>query len=97
MGTTNAERRKSGFWTWLTIVYFVGGITGIGLMIMKDSPLAADIGVYWAAIFIGLGFVSLGTLNLDRLWGRIVRSVGWLLLALILALLSMTNNPALTG
>ncbi len=66
-------------------------------MAMKDSPLAAEVGVYWAAIFIGLGLVSLGTRNVAMTWGRVVRSIGWIWLALILATLSMTNNPALTG
>ena len=95
--TQHRERRKSSFWTWLTVVYFVGGITGIALMAMKDSPLAADVGVYWAAIFIGLGLVSLGTRNLEKVWGRVVRSIGWVWLALILAMLSLSNNPAITG
>ena len=66
-------------------------------MAMKDSPLAADVGVYWAAIFIGLGLVSLGTRNLEKVWGRVVRSIGWVWLALILAMLSLSNNPAITG
>ena len=88
------QSRKSSFWTWLTVVYFVGGIAGIGLMMMKDSPLAAEVGVYWAAVFIGLGLVSLGTRNLERTWGKILRSIGWIWLALILAAISLTNNPA---
>ena len=95
--TPHREPRKSSFWTWLTVVYFIGGVTGIALMAIKDSPLAAEVGVYWAAIFIGLGLVSLGMRNLEATWGRVVRSIGWIWLALILAMLSLTNNPAITG
>ena len=88
---------KRSFWTWLTTVYFVGGVAGIALMAMKDSPLAADVSVYWAAIFIGLGLVSLGTRNLEKTWGRVVRSIGWIVLALILAVLSFSDTLTMTG
>lgn len=88
---------RHSFWTWLTVVYFVGGVGGIIFMATTDSELAANIGVYWAAVFIGLGLVSLGSDNLDKTWGRIVRAVGWVCLATILAVISLTNNPAITG
>ena len=89
--------RKRSFWTWLTVVYFVGGVGGIIFKASKDSQLAADVGVYWAVIFVGLGLVSLGSDNLGKQWGRIVRAVGWVWLALILGMISLSNNPAITG
>ena len=89
--------RKRSFWTWLTIVYFVGGVGGIIFMATKDSQLAADVGVYAAVIFIGLGLVSLGSDNLEKTWGKVVRAVGWVWLALILGMISLSNNPVLTG
>ena len=89
--------RKRSFWTWLTIVYFVLGIAALVFMATKDSRLAANVGVYWAVIFVGLGLVSLGSDNLHKTWGKIVRAVGWVWLALILAMISLTNNPVITG
>ena len=97
MATTSNAPRKRSFWTWLTIVYFVLGIAWLVFMATKDSELAASIGVYWATIFIGLGLVSLGSDNLDKVWGRIVRAVGWIWLALILAMISLSKNPAIVG
>ncbi len=89
--------RRRGFWTWLTVVYFVAGVAWLGFMASRDTEFAASVGVYWAVIFIGLGLVSLGSDNLDKTWGKIVRAVGWVWLALILAAISLTNNPAING
>ncbi len=89
--------KQRSFWTWLTIVYFVVGIASLAFTATKDTEFAAVIGVYWGVVFIGLGLVSLGTDNLEMKWGKIVRAIGWIWLALILAMISMTNNSAFVG
>ena len=97
MQNTDEAPRKRSFWTWLAIVYFVSGLAALVLMATQDTEFASVVGVFWAVIFIGLGLVSLGSDNLDTKWGKGVRAIGWIWLALILAMISMTRNAALVG
>ena len=97
MEDTGEAPRKRSFWTWLTIVYFVLGLASLVLMATQDTEFASVVGVFWAVIFIGLGLVSLGSDNLDKPWGTSVRALGWVWLALILAMISMVRTAAVVG
>ncbi len=94
---TEVETRKRSFWTKLTIGYVVVGAIGGVLLFFKAPGVALYTAIWWLLIGIGLVLVSYGTDNQERTLGKAARIVGWIWLALVAGLVSVTQNPVFQG